>query len=201
MFALANETDCMTDDYKLNPIQQILSDGGLILYPTDTIWGIGCDATNAEAVEKVYELKNRDRSKPFVLLVASIEMLKNFVEHVHPRVETLLLHHVQPLTFIYDKAKNLPSSVLGPGGSVAIRIPQDAYCRNLLEDFGKPLVATSANVSDQPFPRYFGEISSEIIQGVDFVAKHRQGDKTMGSPSVIAKLSDPIKAELVFLRE
>lgn len=201
MFALANETDCMTDDYKLNPIQTTLNEGGLILYPTDTIWGIGCDATNPEAVEKVYELKNRDRSKPFVLLVSSIDMLKNYVEHVHPRVETLLTHHLQPLTFIYDKAQNLPDCVLGPGGSVAIRIPQDDYCKTLIEEFGKPLVATSANISDEPFPRYFGEISSQVIQGVDFVEKHRQGDKTMGAPSVIAKLSDPVKAELVFLRD
>jgi L-threonylcarbamoyladenylate synthase len=201
MFTLAKEFECMTDDYTLNPIINILEQGGAILYPTDTIWGLGCDATNPQAVEKIFDLKERDRGNPFVLLVSSITMLRDYVEHIHPRIETLLIYHKQPLTFIYDQAKNLPAISHGENGSVAIRIPQDDFCKRLIENFGKPLVATSANIEKEPLPRYFGEISSAVIQKVDYVVKHRQTDRTLGAPSVIAKLNDPDKAELVFLRE
>lgn len=175
-----------------------LENGGIILYPTDTIWGIGCDATNAEAVEKVYALKQRDRSKPFILLVSSIDMLRKYVERVHPRVETLLVYHERPLTIIYDQPVNLPRNVLAPDGSIGIRIVKDEYCRQLIERFGRPIVSTSANISDEPFPSHFGEISSAVIIGVDHVVKHRQMDKEMGEPSVVARISDG--AELEFLR-
>lgn len=201
MLTLANETLCMTHNDKFDPIISTLENGGTILYPTDTVWGIGCDAENAEAVEKIYELKQSDRSKPFVLLVSSVEMLKKYVRHVHPRIETLLIYHTQPLTMIYDEASNLPEICTGQGGSVAIRIPNDPFCKELIEKFGHPLVAASANISNDPFPAHFGEISSAVICGVDHVVKYRQTDKMMKSPSVIAKLSDPVKAELVFLRE
>jgi L-threonylcarbamoyladenylate synthase len=189
----------MAQNYNLEPIISTLEKGGIILYPTDTIWGIGCDATNAEAVEAVFALKERDRSKPFVLLVSSIDMLKQYVRYVHPRVETLLAHHTRPLTIIYDKAMNLPPNAAGPDGSVAIRISQDDFCQNLIRAFGKPLVATSANISDEPFPKHFGEISSTVIERVDYVVKYRQMEKDLGQPSVIAKLSED--EELVFFRE
>jgi len=201
METLPNEPTLMVHDYYLEPILSTLESGGLILYPTDTIWGIGCDATDAEAVERTYALKGRDRTKPLIVLVSSIEMLKNYVRQVHPRLETLLLYHVRPLTIIYKNAMNLPKNVTAPDGSIAIRIPQDKFCKALIETFGKPLIATSANLSREPYPGNFGEISSAIIQGVDKVVKYRQGDKALGEPSVIAKLSDPLKGELVFLRE
>jgi len=201
METLPNEPAFMMHDYYLEPILSTLESGGLILYPTDTIWGIGCDATNAEAVERVYALKKRDRNKPMIVLVASIEMLKKYVRHVHPRLETLLLYHVRPLTIIYKNAMNLPKNVTAPDSSIAIRIPQDKFCQALIEAFGKPLIATSANLSGEPYPANFGEISSAIIQEVDRVVKYRQGEKGLGEPSVIAKLSDPVKGELVFLRE
>lgn len=197
---LATEIDHMTQDYNLRPIIDTLETGGLILYPTDTIWGVGCDATDPIAVEKVFALKNRPRHKPFILLVSSIEMLRNYVEHLHPRIETLLIYHNRPLTIIYEKAKNLPSNAIADTGSVGIRLVQDPFCNQLIENFGKPLVGTSANISDEPFPNHFGEVSSAIIQGVDYVVKHRQGEKEMGQPSVIARLNDPVKGELEFLR-
>ena len=195
----ANLTQLMFGKDNIHDITAILEKGGLILYPTDTIWGIGCDATNPQAIEKIFELKKRDISKPFVLLVDSISMLKDYVEHVHPRVETLLNYHVKPLTMIYDQAKNLPSIAQGGDGSVAIRVVLDPFCKELISHFGKPLVSSSANVSNQPFPANFGGISSEIISGVNYVAKWRQGEKQLNQPSVIAKLSE--KEELVFLRE
>lgn len=183
----------------LETITATLEDGGLILYPTDTIWGIGCDATNPEAVQKIFDLKNRSHDNPFVILVNSIAMLKEYVEHVHPRIETLLIHHVQPLTMIYNRAKNLPAIACSKEGSVAIRVVQDSFCRELISQFGKPLIASSANINDKPYPANFGGISSAVITGVDYVVKWKQGEKKLGQPSVIAKLSD--KEELVFLRE
>jgi len=190
----------MTLDYDLRPIIETLEAGGLILYPTDTIWGIGCDATDPVAVEKVFNLKNRPRHKPFILLVSSIQMLKNYVEQLHPRLETLLIYHERPLTIIYDQAKNLPSNAIADGGSVGIRLVQDPFCKALIENFGKPVVGTSANISDQPFPNNFGEVSSAVIQGVDCVVKYRQADKEKRQPSVIARLNDPVRGELEFLR-
>lgn len=186
-----------TDNF--DNIADILADDGIILYPTDTIWGLGCDATNPVAVERVYNLKQRDRSKPFVLLVDSIDMLKDYVEALHPRLETLMMYHTRPMTVIYDQAKNLPENAVGPGGSVAIRVAYDPFCQQLIQAIGKPLVATSANISNEPFPTIFGEISSQVIQGVDYVARHRRTDKAPKEPSVIVKYDG--KGELVFLRD
>ncbi len=188
----------MTHHYNLDPVIETLEKGGIILYPTDTIWGIGCDATNAKAIDRIFSLKKRDRSKPFILLVSSIEMLKKHVAFVHPRVETLLLYHERPLTIIYDKAINLPENAVGPGGSVGIRILKDDFCKQLIERLGKPIVSSSANISDEPFPNHFGEISSAVIVGADYVVKHRQLDKEMGAPSVVARMGED--GELEFLR-
>lgn len=193
-----NLTDFMLENDKLEDIIHALDTNGLILFPTDTIWGIGCDATNAEAVDKVYQLKQRDPSKPFILLADSIEMVKDYVDQVHPRIDTLLVYHTRPLTVIYDKARNLPSNLVATDQSIGIRIPQDPFCKNLIKAYGKPLVATSANISNEPFPSNFGEISSAVIKGVDYVVKHRQQEKTLGEPSVIVRVSE--KGELIFLR-
>ncbi len=189
----------MVHHYDLEPILSCLETGGTILYPTDTIWGIGCDATNEVAVEKVFSLKQRPPSKPFPVLVSSIEMLKEYVKWVHPRLETLLQYHERPLTIIYENATNLAKNATSADGSVAIRIPKDPFCQQLIENFGKPLVSTSANISDAPYPNHFGEISSAVIIGVDHVVKYRQLDKNMGQPSVICKLDE--NEELFFLRE
>lgn len=190
----------MFENEKLTNIIDILTTGGLILYPTDTIWGIGCDACNEAAIDKIFKLKKRDPSKSFILLVDSVEMLKNYVVHVHPRVETLLSHHVRPLTVIYDEAKNLPKNAYAENGSVAIRVVKDTFCRNLITQFGKPLIATSANVSNEPFPTHFGNISSAILTGVDHVVNmnHQQNPKQKVLPSVIVKLAP--NGELDFLR-
>jgi L-threonylcarbamoyladenylate synthase len=121
------------------------------------------------------------------------------VKNIHPRVETLLLFHTRPLTVIYEQCKNLPLNACAANGSVAIRIPHDDFCKSLLEAFGKPIVATTAQVSGTPMPKHFGEISSDIIMGVDHVVKHRTLDKDMGELSVLARLNN--EEELEFLRE
>lgn len=192
------DTPTFTMDH-FGEIATTLENDGIILYPTDTIWGLGCDATKPTAIERIYNLKQRDRSKPFVLLVDSIEMLKSYVEELHPRLETLMLYNTRPMTVIYDKAKNLPTNAIGPNGSVAIRIAHDPFCQHLIRTVGKPLVATSANISNEPFPSIFGEISSQVISGVDYVARHRRDDKSPKEPSVIVKYGG--QGELVFLRE
>ncbi len=180
-------------------IVRTLALGGTILYPTDTIWGVGCDATNQDAVQKIYDLKQRNTGKGFVILVSDLQMLREYVRHVHPRIDTLLAYHTRPITVIYDKSKNLPNNVTAPDDSIAVRVANDPFCRELISTFGKPLVATSANVSDKGFPHHFGEISSEIIEGVDYVVKYRQSDKTKHEPSVIVRMSEG--EELDFVRE
>jgi L-threonylcarbamoyladenylate synthase len=189
----------MFENEKFEEILTVLKQGGIILYPTDTIWGIGCDATNEAAVEKINALKNRKDKNGYVLLVDSLETLKNYVAHVHPRIETLLHFHERPLTVIYDEGVGLASSVLGKDGSVGIRIVKDAFCRELIRQFGKPLVATSANVTGQPFPSHYGEISSAILEKVDLVVRFKQDHKEKGEPSVIVRLNE--FEELDFIRE
>jgi len=180
-------------------VRKVLTDGGIILYPTDTIWGIGCDACNAHAVEKIFELKKRDRSKPFILLADSVQMIQEYVAEVHPRLDTLLSFHVRPLTVIYEGARNLPPNLIAADGSIGFRIPQDNFCKALIKSFGKPLVATSANISNEPFPTNFGTISSEVIQGVDYVVKTHSEAHMDSNPSVIVKIS--AKGELDFIRK
>lgn len=183
---------------EIDLIVQKLAAGNTILYPTDTIWGLGCDATNAAAVERIYEIKNRPKDKPFILLVDGIDMLHEYVDNIHPRLETLLFYHERPLTVIYDTPKNLPDIAMGPDKTVGIRVTQDLFCKTIIEQLGKPIVATSANKSDRPFPRNFGSIDIEVIKESDYVVKYKQDDQSESAESVIVKVSD--KAELVFLR-
>jgi L-threonylcarbamoyladenylate synthase len=189
----------MFENEKFEEILTVLKQGGIILYPTDTIWGIGCDATNEAAVEKINHLKNRKNKNGYVVLVDSLETLKNYVSHVHPRIDTLLHFHERPLTVIYEEGMGLAPSVLGKDGSVGIRIVKDAFCRELIRQLGKPLVATSANITGRDFPSHYGEISSEVLEKVDLVVRYKQDHKEKGEPSVIVRLNET--EELDFIRE
>lgn len=199
MTTYTNETFRMVQDYDLKGALAALQKGGIILYPTDTIWSIGCNASDAEAVNKVYRLKQNATAKSFEILVDSIKMLKEYVVHLHPKIETLLLYHMRPLTVVFDRPRNLPSNVIAQDGTVAVRIVQDEFGKALISEFGKPLLATFASVEDKTFPVNFGAISSEIIEGVDFVVKYRQNEKSFNEPSVVVKLSR--RDELIFLRD
>ena len=199
MAILLNEPPSMVNNYQLDNTLAQLEQGGLILYPTDTVWSIGCDAPNPEAVAKLTTLKNRPSNKPYILLADSLAMIRQYVEHVHPRLETLLHYHVRPLTIVYERAKGLPANVSNEWNEVAFRIPMDDYCRALIRDFGRPIIASAAKVEGAEYPKYFGEISSDILMGVDQVVKYRQTDRQVGLPSVIARLSE--KEELEFLRD
>jgi L-threonylcarbamoyladenylate synthase len=199
MLTLANDTLRMTYDYDFHPVLNTLGSAGIILFPTDINWGIGCDATDLVAIEKVVNLKNKIRQNPPILLVSSIEMLRNYVTHLHPRMETLLMHHIRPLTIVYEQAQNLPTNAYADGGNVAIRLVQDNFCKKIIEEFGRPVLCTSARIGNAPIPNHFGEISSEVLTQVNFIVKYRQGDKDMGEKSVVARLSNAQNAELEFL--
>lgn len=166
-----------------------LSAGGLILYPTDTVWGIGCDATNADAVKKVYQLKQRDDSKAMIVLIDSADHLDHYVVDVPMIARELIDVAVKPLTIIYEGAYNLAPNVLGDQDSVGIRIPNDEFCHRLCERFGKPIVSTSANVSGHPTAKTFADIEASIVQGVDYAVQYRRDDTSRHQPSNIILLS------------
>ena len=168
---------------------KVLSDGGLVLYPTDTVWGIGCDATNAEAVKRVYALKQRDDSKALIVLIDSADHLDHYVVDVPMIARELVDVAVKPLTIIYEGAYNVAPNLLGENESLGIRIPNDEFCHRLCERFGKPIVSTSANVSGEPTAKAFADISPAIVQGVDHVVAWKQDEKTAHQPSNIILLS------------
>jgi L-threonylcarbamoyladenylate synthase len=189
----------MFENEKFTEILAVLRRGGVILYPTDTVWAVGCDATNAEAVEKVFKIKNRNPKTGCVVLVDDFDMLHAHAKPVHPRIQTLLAYHERPLTIIYDKGKGLASNVLAKDGSIAIRLTRDPFCRNLVTLLGVPLVAATANIDNERIPLTYGEISSDILENVDMVVKFKQDDREPKEPSVIARMND--EEELDFMRE
>jgi L-threonylcarbamoyladenylate synthase len=176
----------------------VLKQGGLILYPTDTIWGIGCDATNSEAIKKVYALKNREEKKSLIILVDSIAMLEKHVDNPSPELLSFIATAQKPTTAIFNKAINLPSVLINEDGSIAVRIPKDDFCVSLIHEFKKPLVSTSENISGEPSPQNFNEVSEKIKSGVDYIVQHRQDDVSKKLPSAIIKLND--KQEVEFIR-
>lgn len=167
-----------------------LNKGGVILYPTDTIWGIGCDATRPEAVKRVYELKKRADNKALIVLLDNPDKLDHYVVDVPPMARELIEVAVNPLTIIYEGAFNVAPSLLGTNDSLGIRFPQDDFALKLCARFGKPLVSTSANISGAPAPACFGLIAREIIDNVDYVVKYRQDDTTPHKASNIIRLNN-----------
>lgn len=166
----------MTIDEDIRACIEVLNKGGIILYPTDTIWGIGCDATNASAVKRVYDLKQRADNKALIVLLDSAEHLDHYVVDVPEMALELLDVAVKPLTIIYDGAYNVALNLLGDNDSLGIRIPHEEFSQRLCAEFGKPLVSTSANVSGEASAKTFAEIADSIKQGVDYVVKYRQDD-------------------------
>ncbi len=183
----------------INSIFDHLEDGKTILYPTDTFWALGCDATNEKAVDRVYQLKQRNPAKGFVVLVSSIEMLKDYVAHLHPRIQTLLEYHRRPLTLILDGPKRLAPNVGSAEGRVAIRLVRDDFCRQLIEAYGRPLIATASCIGNKPRPANFGSISSEVLSQVDYVVKVKQNDTSEKEPSVIVSIDE--EGEMTFVRK
>lgn len=165
----------------------VLKSGGLILYPTDTIWGIGCDATNAAAVEKVYTLKQRPDEKALIVLVADERDILQYVASPDLSLFDYLDKQAKPTTVIYEGAIGFADNLTANDGSIAIRICKEDFCRHLVKRFRKPIVSTSANISGQPSPKIFADISEEIKAGVDYIVKYRQDDESIAAPSSIIR--------------
>jgi L-threonylcarbamoyladenylate synthase len=184
---------------EIQKILEILNSGGTILYPTDTIWGIGCDATNKLAVEKIYKMKQREDSKAMLVLIESEARLQQYVSEVPNIAYQLIEVADKPLTIIYPGAKNLASNLIADDGSIGIRIPNDEFCQKLLGRFKKPLVSTSANLSGTTPPAIFSEIGNNIKNRVDYIVHWRQDDTKTSLPSSIIKLG--IDGEIKIIRQ
>lgn len=169
---------------------KILKQGGVILYPTDTIWGLGCDATNQEAVSRIYAIKQRSDSKALILLANSDAMIANHTEGAPDVAWDLIELAERPTTVIFDKGCNLAPNLMAEDGSVGFRLSREVFSSQLCYHLRRPIVSTSANISGQPSPRFFSEISSEIRQQVDYIVRYRQNDTTPAAPSSIIKLGN-----------
>ena len=184
--------------YLLGATLSALEAGELVAYPTDTIWGIGCDATNAEAVARVLAFKRRDGGQGLISLVDGLDMLRRYVPVLHPRLQTVLELHTRPLTMIYPDVDGLAPGVAAADGSAAIRIAKDPYLQALISKFGRPIISTSANAPGGEPPSHFGAISSDVLQAVDHVAKYRQREPAGEvEPSVIARWNESNELEAV----
>jgi L-threonylcarbamoyladenylate synthase len=196
----------MQDD--IQKAVEVLKRGGVILYPTDTIWGLGCDATNAKAVARIYDIKRREDSKALLVLADSINMLQTYTNEVPDvafdlldavRVENIQPLGTKPLTIIYPEAHNLAKNLVAEDGSIGIRITNEVFSKTLCKTFRKPIVSTSANISGEPSPQCFADISEEIKQAVDYVVTFRQDDRTKAAPSGIIQIGK--SGEVKIIRE
>jgi L-threonylcarbamoyladenylate synthase len=181
----------MTENYMYEEVKrtlEVLRNGGVILYPTDTVWGLGCDATNENAVKRIFEIKKREDSKAMLLLVDNSAKIQSYIDEVPDIAWDLIEFTEKPLTIIYPNAKNLASNLIAEDKSVGIRVTNEAFSKKLCEQFRKPIVSTSANVSGEPTPANFSQISIEIKSSVDYVVNFRQDELSKSKPSSIIKL-------------
>ncbi len=167
---------------------KVLKEGGVILYPTDTVWGLGCDASNNEAVKKIFSIKQRNESKSLIILVNGVAMLERYVKELPEIALELIEVSDKPLTIIYPGAKNLASGIPAEDGSVGIRVCAEDFCRVLIDRFRRPIVSTSANISGEPAPGCFSEISGKIIDAVDYAVAYKREDRQKRSPSPVIKI-------------
>lgn len=169
---------------------EVLKGGGLILYPTDTVWGIGCDATNSKAVERVFRLKERDDSKALITLIGDADKLRRVVDGIPDIAYELIEVTDRPLTIIYDKGVGVAPNLCAEDGSLAVRVTSEPFSRSLCRAFGRPIVSTSANISGHPTPASFGQIEQAIFDGVDYVCTSRRNERRASKASAIMKLSE-----------
>jgi L-threonylcarbamoyladenylate synthase len=176
----------------------LLQSGCIILYPTDTIWGIGCDATNVNAIKKIYSLKQRAEKKSMIILLSRIDEIKNYVLHPSKKIIDYINDQEYPTTAIFENAINLPTQLINEDGSIAIRITRDEFCKMLIQHLAKPLVSTSANISGEPSPTNFSEISDTIKNGIDYIVQYRRDELKNAQPSSIIRLND--RGEIIKIR-
>ena len=178
---------------------EVLRKGGTILYPTDTVWGIGCDACNKEAVEKIFNIKQRDQYKSMVVMVCNETMINRYVKEVPEVAWELLKSADEPLTIIYPEGRMLADNLIAEDDSVGIRLVKDEFCNTLIHKFGKPLVSTSANISGENTPLSFFEIKSDILNKVDYIVNLRQTEINNAKPSTIIKVA--LNGEIKIIRK
>jgi len=176
---------------------KVIQDGGIILYPTDTIWGIGCDATNSEAVRKIFTLKQRDEAKSMIILLDTENKLESYVQEVPSIAYDLIEYAENPLTLVMPGAKNISPALISEDGCVGVRIAKHDFCQQLIQRLRRPLVSTSANISGKPSPQTFDEIEQEIIDGVDYVVGLEQHNTEKKKPSTIMRLSPDGRFEFI----
>ena len=175
---------------------EIIKEGGIILYPTDTVWGIGCDATNPEAVAKIYQLKQREETKSMIVLMNGEKMIYNVFKEVPEVAWQIIDLSEKPTTIILDQPRNVAANIIASDNTLGIRLVKEPFCFKLMEKMKKPLVSTSANISGQPTPIAFKDISQDIIKGVDYVVNLHQ-DKIAGKPSTIIKLTNDSQVKVI----
>jgi L-threonylcarbamoyladenylate synthase len=175
---------------------EVIKDGGIILYPTDTVWGIGCDATNAEAVAKIYKLKQRVETQSMICLMNGEKMMYNVFKDIPEVAWQIMDLSENPTTLVLDKPRNVAPNIIAPDNTLGIRLVKEPFCFKLMERMKKPLVSTSANISGQLTPKSFKEISPEIIKGVDYVV-NLQREKISGKPSTIIKLTNDSQVKVI----
>jgi len=174
---------------EINKAFEVLKYGGVILYPTDTIWGLGCDATNVEAVEKLLKIKNRPAEKSLIILLDVDSKLQSYISEIPEVAYDLIAYAENPLTLVFPGAKNLAQNVINEDGSVGVRIVKHDFCTPLVQRFRKPIVSTSANISGKPSPKFFDDIDPEIMAAVDYVVDFEQENRNSRKPSTIMKLA------------
>jgi len=184
-----------TDEIK--DISKLLKNDKVIICPTDTIWGLSCSVLSESATRRIYDIKNREIGKPFILLVSDLDMLLRYVVALHPRIETLLAHHRKPLTIIHANPRFIPQYALANDGSIGIRIVQDEYCKSIIKSLNAPLVSTSANYSGSPAPGNFLEIDANLIGEVDYTSNYKRNEATLNTPSVIIKYDEEGQIEIL----
>lgn len=189
----------MVPDNEIKKAVDALKAGKVILYPTDTIWGIGCDATNPAAVQRIYDIKGRDERKALIILVERPEQLNDYVVKVPEIAWDIVEYAERPLTVIYPKAKNIADKLLAEDQSIGIRVVKDEFCQKLIRSFGKAIVSTSANLSGKPSPNSYSEIDPELISQVDHVVDFKKEEKSSSKPSMVMKLG--INGEVKILRK
>ena len=177
----------------------VLFQGGVILYPTDTVWGLGCDASNPDAIERLYQIKERDKDKPLLVLLDDMEKLKDYFLHIPPVAYSLMRTVSKPLTIIYPHARNLPANLIARDGSLGMRIVNHPFCTPLIQRLGHPLTSTSANFAGEPAPASFNEINPELIQLVDYTVNPELFPVSQNTPSAIYKILNDEK--IICIRE
>lgn len=175
-------------DYNLIRCINHLIEGNVILYPTDTIWGLGCDATNAEAVDKIFEIKQRPKEKSLIVLVDTIETLERYV-NVTNEIESMIFSFKVPTTVIYPNPLGLAKNAVNEDNTIAIRLVKHKFCQQLIREFGKPIISTSANISGEKTPLQFGQIASEIKEKVDFIVERKHDTTNYHEPSRLIKIN------------